>query len=139
MLATATEAQFVRLCALLDRSEKANDTRFATMTARLANREALDAWLSGEFNSLPVHVWLERLQRAGLSAGPVNDLRQALAESVVKERALFAVPTEAGASAAPLLRLPIDSGGAIRRPPPALGAHNAEILHELGVEDPRAS
>jgi crotonobetainyl-CoA:carnitine CoA-transferase CaiB-like acyl-CoA transferase len=137
MLATATEAQFVRLCALLGRSEMANDPRFAQIGARLANREVLDTWLSAEFSRHPVQMWLERLPSAGLSAGPVNDLRQALAESVVKERALFAVPTEAGAFA-PLLRLPIDSGGAIRRPPPPLGAHNAEIFRELGIEDPGA-
>ncbi len=135
MLATATEAQYVRLCALLGRSEMANDARFVTMGARLVNREALDAWLSEEFCRQPVRAWLERLQGAGLSAGPVNDLRQALAESVVKERALFSIPTEAGAST-PLLRLPIDPGGGIRRPPPALGAHNSEIFRELGIDDP---
>ena len=135
MLATATEAQFVRLCALLGCSEMANDERFASLGARLANREALDTWLSGEFSRQPVQAWLERLRSAGLSAGPVNDLRQALAESVVKERALFAVPAEAGAFT-PLLRLPIDSGSAVRRPPPALGADNAEVFRELGIEDP---
>lgn len=135
MLATATEAQFVRLCAMLDRSEMAKDPRFSSMAARLANRDALDTWLSGEFNQHPVQVWLGRLKSAGLSAGPVNDLRQALAEPVVKERELFVVPAE-GATLAPLLRLPIDSGGTVRRSPPALGAHNAEIFQELGLRDP---
>lgn len=135
MLATATEAQFARLCALLGRADMASDSRFSTMAVRLANREALDACLAAEFARHPVHSWLERLRGAGLSAGPVNDLGQALAEPVVKERALFAVPTEADARV-PLLRLPIDSGAAIRRPPPVLGAHNAEIFRELGIVDP---
>lgn len=137
MLATASDAQFSRLCATLGLNDLPIDARFSTMAARLAHRDELDELLAGVFRREPLAVWLDRLGEAGISAGCVNDLRQALALPVVAERALFASandprqPTDLQ-----LLRLPIDpDGSGIRTRPPALGAHTEKVLREIGMDD----
>ena len=137
MLATASDAQFARLCTALGRPALAEDARFATMMSRLAHRDELDTVLSEEFRGRPVAAWLQLLGSAGLSVGRVNDIREALALPVVTERGLFVPPEEIQwPGGLPLLRLPIDHDGTgIRRPPPKLGEHTAEVLREAGIDE----
>jgi crotonobetainyl-CoA:carnitine CoA-transferase CaiB-like acyl-CoA transferase len=137
MLATASDAQFTRLCAVLGIDALAEDPRFCTMSARLASREALDALLAERFRQQPVAEWLRRLAEAGISAGPLNDIKQSLALPVVAERQLL-VPPESlhWDGGMPLLRLPIDPGGSgVRRVPPRLGEHTAEVLRDAGLDE----
>jgi len=137
MLATATDAQFTRLCAALGRGALALDARFATMSARLSHRDELDGALADEFRREPVDHWLDLLGKAGISVGRVNDIRQALSLPVVAERGLFASPppVTAAKEGLPLLRLPIDPDGrSVMRPPPTLGEHTAEVLREIGID-----
>jgi crotonobetainyl-CoA:carnitine CoA-transferase CaiB-like acyl-CoA transferase len=137
MLATASDAQFSRLCATLGLNDLPMDARFSTTAARLAHRDELDELLAGVFRREPLAVWLDRLGAAGISAGRVNDLRQALALPVVAERALFVAANDARQPTdLQLLRLPIDpDGSGIRTRAPALGAHTEEVLREVGMDE----
>lgn len=137
MLATASDAQFARLCSVLGIDAVAQDPRFQRMSARLASREALDSMLAERFRQQPVAAWLRQLAEAGISAGPVNDIGQALALPVVAERGLFVSPEKLGwAEGMPLLRLPIDpDGSGVAKAPPRLGEHTAEVLREAGFEE----
>lgn len=137
MIATASEPQFPRLCGALGLREMSDDPRFATMTARLANREALDAAIETIVVTLPVAHWLAILAAAGISCGPVNDLAQALALPVVRELGLFVPAAQAGnPGGLPMQRTPVDPDGrGARRPPPALGEHSQDILSDVGFDD----
>jgi crotonobetainyl-CoA:carnitine CoA-transferase CaiB-like acyl-CoA transferase len=134
MLATASDAQFRRLCNVIGQAGLVDDPRFATMAARIDNRDAIDEQLAAIFRGRSRDAWLESLGAAGLSVGPVNDVKAALDMPVTRERAAFVEPEAIGWSAGlRLLRLPIDpDGDCVRFPPPRLGEHSAGILRELG-------
>jgi crotonobetainyl-CoA:carnitine CoA-transferase CaiB-like acyl-CoA transferase len=138
MLAPASDAQFVRLCAALGMEALGQDPRFATMAARLSARDTLDGLLSDAFRQQPVSTWLQRLAQAGIASGPVNDIRQALALPVVAERELLVAPEQiAWKGGMAQMRLPIDADGAgpgLGSPPPGLGQHTEEVLREAGFE-----
>jgi crotonobetainyl-CoA:carnitine CoA-transferase CaiB-like acyl-CoA transferase len=127
MIATASEAQFPRLCASLDLDGLTADSRFKTMADRLAHREALNAQIAGRIAEHSVAHWLELLGQANISCGRVNDLAEAFALSVVAERGLLDSMQ---------LRLPIDlSGPPARSCPPTLGEHSRETLLQAGFDE----
>ena len=137
MLATASDPQFVRLCKVMGLDGLEVDARFCTMAARLQNRDELDKILSEKIRNEPVAIWLDRLGKAGMSVGRVNDVSAALAMPVAEERSLFVQPENIGwAGGLEQLRLPIDPlGSGVRRRPPHLGEHSAEILAEVGYDE----
>jgi crotonobetainyl-CoA:carnitine CoA-transferase CaiB-like acyl-CoA transferase len=126
MIATASEAQFPRLCEALGLDDMAADARFATMAGRIANRQPLNQAISVVIASQTVGHWLRHLGKAGISCGRVNDLAEAWALPVVAERGLLDSMQ---------LRLPIDlSSPPLGKPPPKLGEHSREILEQAGFD-----
>ena len=133
MIATASEAQFPRLCKVLDLMELVEDDRFRTIANRLANRTILDAAISKKIGAKSVDDWLALLGEAGISAGRVNDVEAAMTLPVVEERHLLRKLDE---QALPQLRLPIDpKGDGIKTAPPKLGQHSEQILREAGLSE----
>jgi formyl-CoA transferase len=125
-LAGGNDAIFVRLCEVLERPDLAADERFTTNEARVAHREALTAELEAAFAARPAAEWAQRLNAAGVPAGPVNDVGEAyaFAEALGLEPVL---ELPGGVRAA---RSPLRMDGTPVRPerrPPRLGEHDAEL------------
>jgi crotonobetainyl-CoA:carnitine CoA-transferase CaiB-like acyl-CoA transferase len=133
VVAVGNDAQWQRLCTALGARELAQDERFATNPARVENRAALAALLAESFAAEPAATWLARLDAAGVPCAPVQNVREALRDPVLRERrGLWEMsgPTygrvETVASPLRLERTP----PTLRRPAPALGEHTAEVRAE---------
>ncbi len=135
VLAVGNDAQWRRCCEAIDRPELADDPRFATNPQRVANREALIALLQAHFRSRPAADWLERLQAAGVPAGPVNTVREVFADAQVIHEGLRVEVAHPTAGTAALIGPPFVFSAApveVRLPPPLLGQHTDDILADLG-------
>jgi crotonobetainyl-CoA:carnitine CoA-transferase CaiB-like acyl-CoA transferase len=133
-LSTGTQAMAERLFAAIGRPELATDPHFRTNADRLAHRDEVEAIVAGFIGRLTQAEALELFERAEVTVGPVCDEAD-LAEHpyVLGREALIEVPDPE------LDSLPMHNvvprlshtPGALRRPAPALGEHNAEILESL--------
>ncbi len=79
VLAVGNDRQFAALCARIDRSALADDPRYATNAARVANRAALRDALIGALAAAPAGTWTEQLLAVGVPAGEVRDVAGAIA------------------------------------------------------------
>ena len=132
IIAIGNDRQFARLAELCGHREWATDERFATNATRVANRAEMVALVGAAIRMRPAAEWFERLEQAGIPAGPINTVSQALADVQAQHRQM--VRTIAGA---PLVGSPVRIDGERADsdlPPPALGEHGDEILATLGLE-----
>ena len=131
IIAIGNDRQFARLAEICGHPEWSRDDRFASNGARVANREAIVELVSDAIGQKPAIDWLDRLEAAGIAAGPINSISQALSDIQVQHRGM--VRTIAGV---PQVGSPVRLHGEradAELPPPALGEHTNEILGALGV------
>lgn len=135
-LAVGNDRQWGRLCAELDCPELAVDPRFADNASRSENRLELYTEFGDVLRRHTSEQVLDAARRAGVPAGPINDLAAAFADPRVRERGMvleaehprLGVVRSAGSA------WHIDGGtGAVRRPPPDLGEHTQEVFDELAA------
>jgi len=124
-VAVGNDRMFARLCEAVGLAELATDERFGTNRARVEHAADLAERLEAALAARPAAEWIERLRDAGVPAGPINDVAEAfgLAESLGMEPV-----AEAGGLPVPAPPLRLDGERpAVRRPPPALDEHGAEL------------
>jgi crotonobetainyl-CoA:carnitine CoA-transferase CaiB-like acyl-CoA transferase len=137
IIATGNDNQFVKLCGILGDPQLAKVPDYKDNTGRLAHRTELVGRLSALTSRLPRDVLLEKLETAGIPAGPINNLEQVFADPQVIHRGMRLELSSAVAEGGkiPGVRTPIMLDGAAMasdRPAPRLGEHSAEILREIG-------
>ncbi len=72
VIAVEDEADWGRLCAVMGEPEWSREGRFATMTARVANREALESRIADWTREQEDYAVMARCQGAGIAAGVVQ-------------------------------------------------------------------
>lgn len=136
MIATSTDRMFRNLCVALGLDDLVDDPRFRTMPDRIAHRDTLASLIQQVVSTEKSDHWLDVLQKAGIPAGPVNDLGQAVAHPLTRERRLIAPADPGRVDGLQQMHLPIDlARSAPRRQAPAVGEHTAEVLREAGLSD----
>jgi CoA:oxalate CoA-transferase len=138
-IAANKQEQFVTLCRLLGREDLSSDSRFAEREARKRNRKALTVELERALAARGAADWERILNKNGVPSGRVMSVPDILEHPQVKERELIKRVPDAPGVDRPLS---VTRGGfrlasGDPRPesaPPVLGADNASVFGELGVD-----
>ena len=136
-LAALTELQWQHLCETLGRADLATDPRFETNVARMANRPALVDEIETALAARSTADWVDRMLAAGVPAGPIYDFAHVFADPQTHARHMIEDVEHPVAGRVHTLGFPLkmsDTPPRIRRAPPLLGEHSAEIRRELGME-----
>jgi len=131
--------QYERLCDAVGLPELKADPRFLDREARIRHRKPLQDLLEGALARSGTGHWEEVFARAGVPAGPVLDIAQAVSHPQVQARQLLKrfehVPGTGRGIAVTRLGFHLASGNPdVSRPPPRLGEDTAGILGALGLD-----
>jgi benzylsuccinate CoA-transferase BbsF subunit len=85
----STEEEWSGLKEALDNPPWAEEERFATLSTRLENKEALDAFIEGWTQGHTAEETMALLQKQGVAAGAVKDARDLAQDPQLKERGFF--------------------------------------------------
>ena len=88
IVAVGNDRQFARLCDLLGRLELAEDERFRTNPARVANRAVLIPLLEEAMLKRSCAEFSEALEAAGIPSGPINPVDAVFADPQVIHRGM---------------------------------------------------
>jgi crotonobetainyl-CoA:carnitine CoA-transferase CaiB-like acyl-CoA transferase len=131
----ANEANWVRLTEVVGQPQWCSDPRFATARARLQNRDALTACLNTALAHRTRAEWEALLSAAGVPAGPVQSVGEALSHPQARAMEMVVDADTADGGRRPMIGLPLHFSG--RNAPatsaaPRLGEHTRAVLAEFG-------
>jgi formyl-CoA transferase len=132
IIAAGNDRQFARLAEICGHAEWTTDERFANNAARVAHRDVIVGLVAEIIRTRSAAEWLGQLQAAGIPAGPINRISQALEDVQAQHRGM--VRTISGK---PLVGSPVRMNGEradSELPPPRLGQHTADVLGALGLD-----
>ncbi|MFM9970476.1 MAG: CaiB/BaiF CoA transferase family protein [Burkholderiales bacterium] len=138
-LGAVRQEQFEALCRVINRPDLVVDARFADRALRFKNGEALQFAVTGELLKRPAEEWEKLFNDAGVAAGVVRDMSDAvaLAHADIREVKIpIRLPGIADEEVNILnagFRYAHDAPGH-KRAPPRLGEHTREVLEELGYK-----
>ncbi len=136
-----TDAMWRKFCEVIEAPELAADASLATNAGRIAQRDSLTPRIAAHMGTRDAGEWLQRLRAAGIPAGRVQTVPEALADAQVVAREMVVSVDHATAGTLRLPGMPVhlgDTPGAVRQPPPRLGEHTDAILADVLGLSPQA-
>lgn len=127
IIAAGNDRIFAGLVTALGHPEWAADPRYATNAERVAHKTELVARIAEIVRGRSKGEWIDALEASGVPCGPINSLPDAVADP--QARALGIVQRVPGDDYE-LIGLPLSFDGErppIRRAPPRIGEHDAEL------------
>jgi len=127
IVAAGNDRLFAKLATVVGHPEWAKEERFTTNAARVANKSALLAELDAIFLTRTKGEWIDLLEAGGVPCGPIHTLP----EAVTQPQALaLGIIQRLPGDDYDVVSLPLSFDGQrppIRRAPPRIGEHDAEL------------
>ncbi len=134
VIAVENDAQWVALCAVIGEEGLAADERFATLTARKANRDKLFAIIAAWTRQHEAASVMEQMQLAGVPAGVVQGGNDLAVDEQLEARGFVEIVEHPILGKMPMAGMPMHfSAGhheALKSPPP-LGTDNEYVITEI--------
>jgi crotonobetainyl-CoA:carnitine CoA-transferase CaiB-like acyl-CoA transferase len=137
-LGAANQANWLRMLDAIEAPELGEDARFKTNDGRQTHLGELVATLSAIFRGRDSAEWLERLEAAGVPAGPVLDVSQMHRDPQAIARRMVTEAEHSRLGPVRTIGAPVKfsaTPGGVRRGAPVLGEHTREVLAEAGYPE----
>jgi crotonobetainyl-CoA:carnitine CoA-transferase CaiB-like acyl-CoA transferase len=131
----ANQSNWERIAKMLGHEEWMADPRFIDGATRLANRQELADLMTLQLREKTVAQWLAELDAAGVPAGPVNNVAQALENEQTKAVSMVIDVDHPNGKKGRAIGSPLHINGqslAKTDAPPKVGQHTAAVLKEFG-------
>jgi formyl-CoA transferase len=138
IVAVGNDRQFARLAEILGREQWVVDGDYATNAVRVANRALLVPMIAEIIGARPAADWLAMLEEAGIPAGPINSVTQALGDPQAVHRGVRISSCGGKLGKVEMVGSPIRIDGERQDsdlPPPGLGEHGDLLGKWVSAEE----
>jgi crotonobetainyl-CoA:carnitine CoA-transferase CaiB-like acyl-CoA transferase len=134
----ANQSNWERIADVLGHPEWRDDPRFVDNGARMQNLSALTDLMAEVLRTRTRDEWIAAFDAAGVPAGPVHTIGEALNHPQVQVRGMVVDVEHPQAGPTRALGCPVhfsETPTSVRRHAPMLGEHSRELLREYGYSD----
>jgi crotonobetainyl-CoA:carnitine CoA-transferase CaiB-like acyl-CoA transferase len=134
----ANQRNWERMLGVIGRPDLRDDPRFSTNEGRMTNLATLVEALTPVFERRPTSEWLEKLDGAGVPAGPVLSIAEMHADPQTLAREMVAEVDHPVAGRMRTIGAPVKFSHTpcrVEKAAPLLGQHARELLAEFGYNE----
>jgi crotonobetainyl-CoA:carnitine CoA-transferase CaiB-like acyl-CoA transferase len=132
-LACGNDGMWRAFCRATGYEAWADDARFRTNADRVQHRRQLSALIEPVMLEKTTQEWVEILRKHGIPCGKIQSVGEICEDPQVQARDMVVELMHPKAGPLRVTGVPIklsDTPGAVTTPPPLLGEHNVQVLHD---------
>ena len=138
-MVAGNNAHFPRFARMIGKPELLDDPRFSTLEQRMENVDAIEAIAAEWIGARNADEVLAALRVAELPSARIRTIEEVANDPYMREAGHIVDVVHPRAGVVPMQGPPVGLGTtptAVRRPPPVLGEHVSEVLHDwLSLDD----